>query len=478
MTRIEKSSLSVANSGEIITKSEEASEAFLSVASSINDFVSNSQTELVGNGFDSIRNVLSFYSDALTKASELVLTFENAIKTNNNSMAVYMDFASVLDTADLRKISDLLNHLYALLRYIESIPAEKFNNICNKDRLIAETKAKIDYFERLKAKIEGMPKKDGTLFSFLMNSLNRIRNFSNMIDSIPNDLYWYRAGLNKLVRDNYSEEKEAILISLMNEIDDPQTLELMMAAFGLLGYIEGTKKTKVVYSQARRNTTNKDGQRYLDCSSFVTYLYNQVYNADIPVNANTGTMNKGYISLLKLVEGKNNVGGKLFILKFDEETGTASLGKYNSNGELKYEDIDVYKYDAPDGETYYCSPDVPYINGAPASNFRYEYPYEVLEDGEEPQPGDLYITKNKGHVRLYLGSVGGDSYYIECHDNSNGVEVVKMDENNNSTIISHKDTTDSTNVGKMDKDSYYLRYNGNTMVCVSENGEKIELEKE
>ncbi len=30
----------------------------------------------------------------------------------------------------------------------------------------------------------------------------------------------------------------------------------------------------------------------------------------------------------------------------------------------------------------------------------------------------------------------------------------------------------------MDKDSYYLRYNGNTMVCVSENGEKIELEKE
>ena len=78
--------------------------------------------------------------------------------------------------------------------------------------------------------------------------------------------------------------------------------------------------------------------------------------------------------------------------------------------------------------------------------------------------------------RIYLGSYDKDGsddegdYYIEVHEDANGVQVVKMSGGRDSdgsytgTLVSHIGSHRDCNVGNMGYDSQYYRYTGESSI--------------
>ena len=472
MTKVDVSSLTKANSGKIIQSIETLDGSISSLISSIDSFVSGSTGQLQGNGYDLIRKVLYFYSNSFTKLKSLLSNYKESIISANNGMINYMAEFSYLDTKYLGEIVDTINMLHAYYDYIASRPESDFNKPSDKAAILADLDAKIKFFEYVKDKLVGLKPEDDGLYSGLSQALGSFRNFGNIIGLIPNNTYWYKAGLNKTIREHFNEERARTLTSVLDQVTDPKILELISSAFSLLGNMEGTDISKVVYSRQDRFNIRENGQLALDCSGFVTYLFNQVYGENIPEYANTGTMSQGRVELKLINEDKNH--------QYDPNTGQMTVTLYHRNGQSYTEVYDAYPYTGDDGKTHYAILEKSYASGQPKSHTYYNYPFEALDENQTPQAGDIYMD-GRNHVRIYLGSDGNHDYYIEVHEDQNGVQVVQMsggrgpDGSYTGTLVSHIGSHRDSNVGNMGYDSGYYRYTGESSIThnSSESGTEV-----
>ena len=449
MTKVTSSSLNAANSGSMISTIEQATEQAQVVASTINAFISSSSGNLKGNGFDAIRNILSFYATAFSKMNVLGESFKESLISNNNAMLNYMEGNDTLNTDDLPSIIAILRSLRAELAAVISTPESHYARIgVSKQALIDSLTSSINYFEHLKKLIEGLEPKDAELFGNLTSVYQSITSFGASAGSIPVGKYLYDTILT-IIEDNFEGENEDILKLLMGDINDPNVLRLMYGAFSLLGVIDGTDVSKVRYSSVNRGNVNNNGQLLLDCSSFVAYVYNLAYGESIPTGiVNTGTMNGYGIPIREFKIGEQG-------FTYNPETGEGTYKVYSSNGESRNVTVPIVTYTDTSGNVHYVSPTI----SASTTNFRYEYPFENVPENEEPKPGDINVTNQKGHVRIYLGTYNDVDYYIECHNNNNGVQVV-TDSGIVPTTSNSASLSDTPNMNS----SHYMTYNGESGV--------------
>jgi hypothetical protein len=186
---VNKSDLDDASSSVNINNLTKDKEDAQAVIGAIQDFISTSKEELVGDSFDAIRKQLNNYSILMEyriKAAEALI---QAIKQANTSLGNYMDGEAKLDTDDYEsfkaKYEDAVRTIERLTSIINSYDASKSNvslSSLQSQRAAAEETAK--KYKRLMDLLDGLPGADSSAYGSLTSGAADSDSFQGMVGEI------------------------------------------------------------------------------------------------------------------------------------------------------------------------------------------------------------------------------------------------------------------------------------------------------
>ena len=261
----------------------------INIVNSINNFVS-STTELTGNGYDQIRQKMSFYADALNKTAKICFLFANNVTAANHKMISYMEDLDEIDTSLIGETETSLraakSELARLESYYEVTYTDKEGNTCStwervgSDAEIAYCKEVIAYLEHILEKMKGLPAEDDADFGMLDAISNDINSLNRAISGIDLLDFKITSETASIDTSNMCDEAKKILEEIMaswpEDLSEKEKL-LVQTAFEYMG--KGIK-----YSMEGRCTTKSDGSlAYLDCSSYIITVYKQLGLLEDPI---------------------------------------------------------------------------------------------------------------------------------------------------------------------------------------------------
>lgn len=184
-----KSDLDEANSSVNVTNLTKDKEDAQAVIGAIQDFISTSKEELIGDSFDAIRKQLNNYSILMQyriKAADALIA---AIKKANDSLGTYMDGEPKLDTDEY----DTFKSKYeAALRTVDSLNSRISSYDSDKEtvslsslisqRDAAEAEAKEN--KRMMDLLDGLPGADSSAYGSLTSGAADSDSFQGMVGEI------------------------------------------------------------------------------------------------------------------------------------------------------------------------------------------------------------------------------------------------------------------------------------------------------
>ena len=115
------SDMTSANGSSMISSLETASSEAGSFGQVISSFRSETVNNLVGPGYDSIRNKMGLYQDALQKVTTISNNLISNLKAANNSGLNAMCGYSELNTADVPELTSRLSTAERILEVLETV---------------------------------------------------------------------------------------------------------------------------------------------------------------------------------------------------------------------------------------------------------------------------------------------------------------------------------------------------------------------
>ncbi len=169
-----------------LTKDKEDAQA---VINAIQDFISSSKEELVGESFDAIRNQLNNYSILMNRRITAADALISAIKQANTSLGNYMDGEAKLDTDDYDKFKAEYDSAKST---VESLNARISSYDPDEDEvslssLISQrdaAEATAAKYKRLMELLEGLPGADGSAYGMLTSGSADSDTFQSMVGDI------------------------------------------------------------------------------------------------------------------------------------------------------------------------------------------------------------------------------------------------------------------------------------------------------
>lgn len=179
MSKVTRSDLTLANSSATLLSLYDSVPALQNVSSTLENFLNNSKSTLVGPGFDSVRNKLNIYNEALPVVINTIDLLHDNIKAANNSMINYMGQFYSLDDSNVGDIRSKVNSLKSMINSYKSMDSNQidWNYIAYLENVVA-------YFELLLSKLEGLAGADASAYGKISASLTDINNITAKINSI------------------------------------------------------------------------------------------------------------------------------------------------------------------------------------------------------------------------------------------------------------------------------------------------------
>ena len=350
---------------------------------------SDTTKSLQGEGYNAIRESIIHASTAISAYNKDLVDASDSCESANNSMASFLNSckADVVDDKYKEEIDrkyNLANNRLNHLNHLYNQAPEMSNNFLP---AIREAEKDLKMLSLLKSRVENLEQRDNKEYNGLVDELTKKNNpekirlprISKLFDNVDFTDFTLK-GLKRFSKIYFSSLDNFDYYKNMPEMSK----RIIAAAFSYYG-------KKIKYKQSWRTKT-KDGILFLDCSSFVSFVYRDVFPDDFGLyfkNKNLPTVevlnrNLGASSGLSIVSRKHN-------------------GKFDT----------------------------------------------------KPLPGDLLLTCNgndeEGHVVIYLGSLdigdGKKNYYIHC-TSGNGGGVMVMNSSNFAkydTIVRHVEEDSSGN---------------------------------
>ena len=192
MAHIFSSDLTNANNSSIVNLLEIASNETKSFSELIARFRDESQQTLIGPGYNSIRNKMNLYQDALNKVSIICNNLKSNILAANNSALNAMEGYEELNTADLPEIISLIEVSTSILNWLKTeVPDYDANgnptgttHTIGSPELIAAYEKLIEELEKLKGVLERLEPKLASAREMISDSENDSRTFANAVDGI------------------------------------------------------------------------------------------------------------------------------------------------------------------------------------------------------------------------------------------------------------------------------------------------------
>ena len=152
----------------------------------INLFSTNSKAELKGSAYDSVRNKLELYVDALKKQNTICSNLRQNIISTNNEMINYMEEYSSLDDSNIDNVRAAITKAKSQINIINNLISKTSDSVyIGQLRTAIEALNKdIDRLEKLLKKLEGLQPEDNNLKGKLAPVVSDIDNYKSAIDGI------------------------------------------------------------------------------------------------------------------------------------------------------------------------------------------------------------------------------------------------------------------------------------------------------
>ena len=186
---VNKSDLDAASSSVNVNNLTKDKEDAQAVINAIQDFISSSKEELVGESFDAIRQQLNNYSILMNRRITAADALISAIKQANTSLGNYMDGEAKLDTDDYDKFKAEYDSAKST---VESLNASISSYDPDEDEvslssLISQrdaAEATAAKYKRLMELLEGLPGADGSAYGMLTSGSADSDTFQSMVGDI------------------------------------------------------------------------------------------------------------------------------------------------------------------------------------------------------------------------------------------------------------------------------------------------------
>lgn len=189
MTLLLKSDLSSANSSKAISTLRTDMDDTQKMISAIEDFISSSDSVLVGASFDTIRSHMQKYVDALNKRVKVDESLVNALIKANTTMINYMDGESKLDTSEREAYqSEAESYRSKASGYLDRINSynSETETVSRNDlfTMYYEAVGEAKKREKIVKLLDELDATDSATYSSLNSTIDEVSSFSTEVGSI------------------------------------------------------------------------------------------------------------------------------------------------------------------------------------------------------------------------------------------------------------------------------------------------------
>ena len=197
MAHIFSSDLTMANGSEIVTSLDRAALDAQRIKNNIETFRTTTTSDLVGPGYDTIRNKMSLYQDGFNKITMICNNLRSNILAANNSALNAMQGYDELNTADLPELNDRLKKINQTIDILETLIPDydsKGNFLGTYHTLgsastIASYKRLRDEIEKLIKVLNELEPKLSAARGMLNGSETDSANLVSAVDSVTSSVY-------------------------------------------------------------------------------------------------------------------------------------------------------------------------------------------------------------------------------------------------------------------------------------------------
>ena len=197
MAHIFSSDLTMANGSEIVTSLDRAALDAQRIKNNIETFRTTTTSDLVGPGYDTIRNKMSLYQDGFNKIAMICNNLRSNILAANNSALNAMQGYDELNTADLPELNDRLKKINQTIDILETLIPDydsKGNFLGTYHTLgsastIASYKRLRDEIEKLIKVLNELEPKLSAARGMLNGSETDSANLVSAVDSVTSSVY-------------------------------------------------------------------------------------------------------------------------------------------------------------------------------------------------------------------------------------------------------------------------------------------------
>lgn len=176
------------NINEVISKNEK-------ILSSINNFIFTSNKTLIGKGYDSIRNKMNLYCDALIKQNKLFNILLNNVTCADNYLINYMQEYDELDDSKIEEFQMVISNLNKAINEIRSnISSLNSESISQNDTdigLISRLNGNLETYEeeykinkKILETLNGLSSADNEASNYINDVIEDISKYKNAINDI------------------------------------------------------------------------------------------------------------------------------------------------------------------------------------------------------------------------------------------------------------------------------------------------------
>ena len=197
MAHIFSSDLTMANGSDIIVSLDIAALDATRIKDNIEAFRTSTVNNLVGPGYDTIRNKMSLYQDGFNKISTICNNLRSNILAANNSALNAMQGYDELNTEDLPELNDRLEKIKKIISILETLVPDYDENgkFLGTYHTLGSGES-INMYKSLKTELEKLIK----VLNELVPKLNAARaiidgsesdsnNFVSAVDSVSSSVY-------------------------------------------------------------------------------------------------------------------------------------------------------------------------------------------------------------------------------------------------------------------------------------------------
>lgn len=152
----------------------------------INLFSTNSKEKLKGSAYDSVRNKLELYIDALKKQNAICDNLRQNIISTNNQMINYMEEYSSLDDSNIETVRSSITKAKSEINIINKLISQTSDSqyIAQLRTAIEALNKDIERLEKLLKKLEGLQPEDDSLKDKLSPVVSDITNYNSAVNNI------------------------------------------------------------------------------------------------------------------------------------------------------------------------------------------------------------------------------------------------------------------------------------------------------